>query len=197
MKDAFAMADEEVQAALEPVLKCIQKRYTSRQVVLKEIFSSHVTFDSIRQIYCTLQWAETWNSLGAWIEDNDPLFGPWIASNFELAKKCDRTQIAEAIQKRVAIKSRLNSILGSSSLLCIPTSALLAPKKDIVSTHPSRSYYRQVPSFTPLAGLASLPQLTLPYGHSRDGVPVGISFLASHWNDELLFQAFDNPNCLT
>lgn len=195
LKDAFAMSSEEVQAALEPVLKCIQQRYTSRQVMLDEILGSHITFDSIRQIYCTLQWAETWSSLGAWIENNRPSFGPRIAANFELAKKCDRTQIAEAIQKRAIIKSKLNSILGANSLLCIPTSALLAHKKGFVPTDSTRGYYQQAPSFTPLAGLASIPQLTLPYGHSRDGVPVGISFLASHWNDELLFEAFDN-DCL-
>ncbi|MBS0654734.1 MAG: hypothetical protein JSR46_03070 [Verrucomicrobia bacterium] len=86
---------------------------------------------------------------------------------------------------------QLLSYLGSSSLLCMPTAALLAPKKGLVAINPSESYYRQAPSFTPIAGLASLPQLSLPYGYSRTGVPVGISFLASHWNDELLFQAFN------
>jgi Asp-tRNA(Asn)/Glu-tRNA(Gln) amidotransferase A subunit family amidase len=85
----------------------------------------------------------------------------------------------------------INSLLGSSSLLCIPTSALLAPKKSSVPVDVLGSYYSQAPNFTTLAGLASLPQLNLPYGYSQKGVPVGISFLASSGNDELLFQAFD------
>lgn len=189
LKDAFAAADAEVQAALESSLKKIKQNYHFRYVTLKDIFDSQITFDAIREVYCTLQRAETWSSLGTWIEHVRPSFGPWIAGNFELARKCDRTQIAEAIKARVAIKRAFNHLLGQDSLLCIPTSAVLAPKKGQVSSVGSNSPHS--PSFTTLAGLASLPQLTLPYGQSRYGVPVGLSFLASHGSDELLFQNFD------
>lgn len=191
LKDAFGMADEEVRSALDPILRKIQHDCCFRQVVLEEILGSHVTFDTLRQIYRTLQWSEIWSSLGAWIEEENPFFGPWIAANFELAKTCDRTQIAKAIQIRGSIKSKLNSLLGSSALLCIPTSAILAPKKGSVSVDVLGSYYSQAANFTTLAGLASLPQLNLPYGYSQKGVPVGISFLAGSGNDELLFQVFD------
>jgi amidase len=191
LRDAFAMSDKEVQAALEPVLKQIRQRYPCREVVLEEIFGQGVTFETLRKIYRTLQWAEVWSSLGAWIEDVRPSFGSLIAANFESAKKCDRTQIADAIQKREEIKNKFNTFLGESSLLCLPTRALLAPKKGSVSIH-SPGNHTSTPSFTPLAGLASSPELTLPYGHSQEGVPVGISFLASQGNDELLLQQFED-----
>lgn len=194
LKEAFALCEKEVQLALEPILNNIKHRYIYREITLEEILGSKITFDSMRQIYCTLQRAETWSSFGAWIEAKRPSIGPRIAENFDLAKNCDRTQIAEAIQKRSTIKSKINGVLGSNTLLCIPTSAVLAPKKGFVSTNSSKVHYGQAPSFTPIASLASIPQLSLPYGLSRDGVPVGISFLASYYNDELLFQAFDNLN---
>ena len=187
LKDAFAMADEEVRAALEPALKRLQQTYPIRQVTLEDIFDFEATFDAIRQVYCTMQWAEVWSSLGAWIENSRPAFGPLIAAHFELAKKCDRTQIAEAVQKRVIIKNNLRSLLGSNSLLCIPTTPFLAPKKGSTAVHRSETL-----GFTALSGLASLPQLTLPYGQSREGVPVGLSFLANHGNDELLLRAFSD-----
>ena len=187
LKDAFALADEEVRTALEPTLKSIQQRYHSREVMLEDILGE--TFEVLREVYRTLQWAESWSSLGAWIEEVHPAFGPHIAANFELAKRCDRTQIAKAVQKRAIIKSKFNSLLGTSSLLCMPTSATLAPKKGSIPIDRSAgNYYPRALSLTPLAGLTSAPQLTLPYGYSHEGVPVGISFLASNGHDELLFQ---------
>jgi amidase len=169
LKDAFAMADTEVRLALEPSIK----QY--RQIALEEILP--MTFDSLRETYRTLQWTEIWSSLGAWVEDVKPSFGPRIAKNFEIAKNCDRTQIAEAIQARASIKNKLNALLGQGTLLCLPTSAYLPPKKGTMPVGPS---------FNMLAGLASLPQLSLPIGHFQ-GIPVGISLLAGQGHDELLF----------
>jgi len=191
LTDAFSMAEEEVRSALDPILKSIRTHYPCRQVSLEEILGPQVTFDRLRQIYRLLQWAEIWSNLGAWIEDVNPSFGPGIAANFALSKNCDRTQIAETTQNRAIIKNRLNSLLGIHSLLCIPTSSLLAPKKGSVLVCNSDSFYYKAPSYTSLASLACLPQLTLPYGYSQEGVPVGISFLASSGNDEILFQPFD------
>lgn len=187
LKDAFAMADKEVREALEPALNSLQQTHPIRNVVLEDIFGFAVTFEAIRQLYCTIQWSEVWSSLGSWVEDSQPTFGPSIAANFERAKKCDRTQIAEAIQKRIAITSNLRALLGAHALLCIPTTPFLTSKKGSMVTHRSQTL-----GFTALSGLAALPQLTLPCGRSSEGVPVGISFLANHGNDELLLRAFSD-----
>jgi len=62
LKDAFAMADDEVRAALEPVLKRLQQSYPIRQIMMEDVFGFEVTFHAIRQVYCTIQWAEVWSS---------------------------------------------------------------------------------------------------------------------------------------
>lgn len=191
IREAFALADANVQEALsEP----------RRQ--LREIFGEAVWESSLQELvpdntghsfapwvetFCLIQWAEIKNSLGAWIANAKPEFGPEIAASFQLVNQLDHRRIAEAVQRREQYFRSLHEFLGPDDLLCIPTTPALAPRK---GDPPKRSssgsgYYPRTLGLTSIAGIGRLPQVSLPIADA-DGVPVGLSLLARHGQDSFL-----------
>jgi amidase len=193
IREAFALADTEVQEALsEPKRR------------LREIFGDVVRESSLQELvrddpghcftpwadtFCVIQWAEIRNSLGAWMATAKAEFGPEITASFQLANELDHRRVAEAVQRREQYFRSLHEFLGPNDLLCIPTTPALAPLKD---DPPSRSssgsgYYPRTLSLTSVAGMGRLPQVSLPMADAG-GVPVGLSLLARHGQDSFLLQ---------
>jgi len=46
--------------------------------------------------------------------------------------------------------------------------------------------------FTLSANLAGIPAMSVPCGFSKDGLPIGLQLMASHFNEEILFKAAYN-----
>jgi amidase len=191
--EAFALADAEVQQALlEPVRwlrDCFGGRVLEsslRDLAADEAGGSLATW---AETFCVIQWAEIKSCLGAWITQANADFGPDVAASFELANELDRRRVAEALQRREQHFRSSHEFLGPHDLLCIPTTPALAPRK---GDPPARSstgtgYYPRMLALTSVAGIARLPQVSLPVGEA-DGVPVGLSLLARHGQDALLLE---------
>ena len=85
---------------------------------------------------------------------------------------------------RRAVRERLDELLDGNRVLCLPTAPGPAPLKgeapDVVEDTRKR-----VLCLTSIAGLAGLPQVSLPLGW-MDGCPVGISLIARRGRDEML-----------
>ena len=174
--------------------------------LLRRLFGDKVRDTSIREIdgepresglttwydaYCTLQWAEIWSSLGAWIETVQPACGPRTAVNFQLARTLDRQQIGPASHRREDYCRRLDAFLGPHDLLCLPTTPALAPLKGTLGDNRANrsqgTYYPRTLSLTSIAGIGRLPQVTLPLGEAG-GVPIGLSLLAGCGRDIFLLE---------
>jgi amidase len=193
IRDAFALADADVQGALSEPRR--QLRETFGGAVLESSLQELVpddtghSFAPWAETFCVIQWAEIKNSLGAWIANAKPEFGPEIAASFQLVSQLDHRRIAEAVQRREQYFRSLHEFLGPDDLLCIPTTPALAPRK---GDPPKRSssgsgYYPRALSLTSVAGMGRLPQVSLPIADA-DGVPVGLSLLARHGQDSFLLQ---------
>ena len=134
--------------------------------------------------FSQIQWSEIWSSLGAWIEAEDPEFGPRTKGNFHLAKTAKRKDLFSLIKTREQFTKEVNQMIGNGFLL-FPTTTSIPPKLgEIGGRQKTGSYYPRLLTQTSLAGLAGLPQLSFPIGG-----PVGLSLVASHGNDMALFQA--------
>jgi amidase len=193
IREAFAIADGEVQQALSESLG--RARETFRGAI-QELSLEHIVADGREHslatwadIFCTIQWAEIESSLGAWIANAKPEFGPEIAASFQLIEQLDRRRIAEAVKRRERYDRRLQEFLGPNDVLCIPTVPTVAPPK---GNPPKRSssgtgYYSRTLSLTSIAGIGRLPQVSLPIAEAN-GVPVGLSLLAGHGNDALVLE---------
>ena len=193
IRDAFALADADVQGALLEPKRRLRETFGGaiRESSLQELVPDDTghSFAPCAETFCVIQWAEIKNSLGAWIANAKPEFGPEIAASFQLVNQLDHRRIAEAVQRREQYFRSLNEFLGPDDLLCIPTTPALAPRK---GDPPKRSssgsgYYPRALSLTSVAGMGRLPQVSLPIADA-DGVPVGLSLLARHGQDSFLLQ---------
>ena len=193
IRDAFAVADTEVQGALSVPLRRLCEIFGSavRESSLQELVPSDKghSFATWADAFCVIQWAEIKNSLGAWMANAKPELGPEIAASFQLVDQLVHRRVAEAVQRREQYFRSLYEILGAHDLLCIPTTPALAPRK---GDPPSRSskgsgYYPRTLSLTSVAGMGRLPQVSLPVAKAG-GVPVGLSLLARHGQDSFLLQ---------
>jgi amidase len=193
IREAFALADTEVQKALSEPLRRLREIFGGavRESSLQELVPEDAghSFATWAETFCAIQWAEIKSCLGAWIANAEPEFGPEIAASFQLVDQLDHGRVAEAMQLREQHFRRLNHFLGPDDLLCIPTTPALAPRK---GDPPRRSssgsgYYPRTLSLTSVAGMGRLPQVSLPIAEAG-GVPVGLSLLARHGQDSFLLQ---------
>jgi amidase len=194
IREAFALADTDVQAALSEPLRLLRGLFGGAvgDSSLQELVADAAghSFATWADTFCVIQWAEIESCLGAWIASVRPEFGREIAASFQLMKQLDRRRVPEAVQQREQYFRSLNEFLGPDDLLCIPTTPALAPHK---GDPPKRSSsgsgnYPRTLALTSVAGMGRLPQVSLPMA-DIDGVPVGLSLLARHRQDLLLLEA--------
>jgi amidase len=192
LRDAFALADPEVRQALEGPLRGLRERYGSRlrETSLGELAGDD--FSTWSDTYCVIQWAEIRSSLGTWIEEAKPDFGPTIAASFELTTRLDRRRVAGAVQRRERYYRRLRIALGPRDLVVLPTTPTPAPRRGVPLPRAQQSissgnpeYYPRALALTSVAGIGRLPQVSLPLA-DVGGVPVGLSLAGAHGEDVFL-----------
>ena len=197
IREAFALADADVQQALSEPLRRLRATFGSAvcESSLQDIVNDGHSFATWADPFCVIQWAEIESCLGAWIASAKPEFGPGIAASFELMRQLDRQHVAEAMQRREQYSRSLNEFVGPYDLLCIPTTPALAPHK---GDPPKRSssgsgYYPRTLTMTSIAGMCRLPQVSLPIANVN-GVPIGLSLIGRHGQDSFLLQVAESLN---
>jgi len=190
IKEAFEICDPEVRASIDKSIHTLRHQYGNKvkEISLRDIDGeTEPGLQKWYEIYRLLQWVETDSTLGSWVREVKPEFGPMIAQSFELIGTADRSRIQEIIERRERYFELMKSFLESDDLLCIPTVPAPAPlkgsllRRDVTGT----GYHPRTLSLTSIAGVARLPQISIP-GASAGGSPIGLSFLAAHKNDAFL-----------
>ena len=76
----------------------------------------------------------------------------------------------------------MDSLLGDDAMLCLPTAPGIAPR---LNTPPAEVEAFRANAFAllPIAGLARLPQISLPLG-TFDGCPLGLSMIGPRGGDQ-------------
>jgi amidase len=180
--DAFALADEVVRDALAPaVARC-------REV-------AHVTETSLDPADL-LDWARWQRVLQRhefratfrdWVDRVNPRFSAEVAGAFADDGQTTADVIDFANRFRDNAKARLEGLLDGRRMLCIPTSPILPIARDArLST--MREAVHRIVDLTGIAGLTSLPQVSIPAG-SASGIPVGLSLIGSRGKDAALLGA--------
>src|SRR4051794_23756832 len=190
VSEAFELADPAVRKSLHEPFRRLHEILNMQvcEKSLVQLCSDERAADlkSWLTIYRVLQGTEFQSTLGSWIADAKPAVGPALATGLEFIKTLDRTRIGESVGLRENYARRLNAALASGDLLCIPTAPAAAPPKESKAYDRSSDYYWRTLSINAIAGVARLPQVSMPLG-KVDGAPVGLSLLAGHGRDlELL-----------
>lgn len=139
-----------------------------------------------------LQGLEIWSEHGEWIRRENPKFGPGIAERFQWTSTLKKSENLPKYELRENIHQLMSRLLGEEGLLVIPTAPGAAPLLNLQGEK-AEQYRAKTMQLSCIAGLAGLPQITLPLAEVN-GLPVGLSFIANrhqdlkllHWTSEFI-----------
>ena len=175
---AFANADPEVIAALEPAL--------ARLGPMGEADPVPEGLDRMLAWQNAVRGRETWLTLGGFIETVKPLLDPVTAGRVAATRGFTAEAAAEGNAARRTHTARMHALLAGGAVLVIPTSPCPAPP--VAAEQP---VYEDVRTRTLRVGIiaafAGLPELTIPVGRVG-GAPVGLSLIAGPGRDLALLE---------
>lgn len=175
--DIWARAEPACVAAIGPALARLQEHLGP---VTPVVLASQ-GLETWREVFRICQAGEAWACLGEWISAHQPNFGPGIKERFEMAAAVDAESFAENNRAREGIRAHLRSLLEPGTVLVLPTSPAPAPLLTASEADLNGFRTRALEMLCP-AGLAGLPQLSVPAG-TVDGGPVGLSLVGAPGQD--------------
>ncbi len=182
------MAPAKVWGLLEgEVLAALAPARARAEAALGAARPAAVVLDSFEAMYWHfrhIQGREAWVTDGPLIERFAPPLGPGVMQRFAWAKAVTDEQVAAAQDFRVAFRARLLGLLGDDGVFVMPTMPDVAP---LVSADDAglESYRNRAIQMLCIAGLAGVPQLSLPLA-TRLGAPLGLSLLGPPGSDRSL-----------
>jgi len=178
--DAFACAGEVVVRALKPALDKVTALLGRPESVKVADEPLTAWMDYFR----FPQGAEAWACHGEWVTRVKPAFGPAIGQRFAWAAQVAPRDVAHARARREEIARRMDELLRDSAVLALPSAPGIALFRNSPAKEVDELRSRALPMLC-IAGLARLPQLSLPLA-TLDGCPLGLSLIAARGNDTLL-----------
>jgi amidase len=179
-QDAFDLAGPAASAALQRGLDRVIALIGKPEKVT-------VANDGLLQwldVFRVLQGAEIWAQHGAWVQETQPHLGPGIRQRMEWASTITDKDAAAARAKRAGIAQRMTSLLGTDTVIAVPTVPDIAPLRD-ADPKSTEDFRTRALALLCMAGLARLPQVNLPVG-KLNGCPIGLSLIAPRDSDMML-----------
>ncbi len=178
--DAWINAEPGTARALAPALAAAED-------LLGRALPVEVAPEGLAALYENFRCAqaeEAWATLGRWVEQANPSFGPGVKERFAAAKAMDPAKAAAGRAFRRMFTARMRALLAGGAVLAYPTSPTEAPRLAI-SLEAQNAVRERTMGVTAIAGLAGLVEVTLPLGRV-EGVPVGLSLVAAPGRDRQL-----------
>ncbi len=198
LEDAFAIADEEINKALQEKIAQLRDRQdiTVSSITLSEIVGEDISLYSCNEeALRVVQSTEIWNALGSWITAFNPEMDPQIRRVLEDVKNIDRSKLNDALYTCERIYTKVSQFTKTGDLFCFPTVPILPLLKgELENIEKGKDFYRRAMAITSFAGAARLPEISIPVTNVRN-IPIGLSLAAGHGQDEFLLasvrQLFD------
>jgi amidase len=179
-KDAFGQADAGVAALGGEFLT----RTTSTLPQASEVTAAPSGFDDWREAFRIVQAKEVWETFGAFVAQAKPKFGPGIKERMQFAATVTADQANAARKIAAAARAQIRALVPTGTIMALPTSPSIAPPVDVGGDE-LESFRVRVMRLTCMAGLAGLPQISLPVG-TVSGCPAGLSLIGWAGSDEVL-----------
>jgi amidase len=175
--DALAMLDRDVRGAFALVIQRIEETLGRADII--EVAEDG--FESLYWAFRYLQGHEAWATHGPMIERFQPPLGPGVAERFAFGKAVTEAQVTQARATRQRFREHLGRVLGSDGMLVLPTMPDVAPL--LTEDEESLNDYRNSAlNLLCLAGLAGVPQVSIPLGTRLDA-PLGLSLIGPSGTD--------------
>ena len=182
LREAFDNARPEVAEALGRVCD----RLAGAGWSVHELGLAGHSLEPLREAMADIHGREVWQSLGAWIEVHAPAMGEHTAQRMRTASRVQGSTVRSARSLREAFRARMQRLLGAGAVLVFPTSPCVAPPCEAVPSSLDE-LRRQTQRVTAIAGLAGLPEVSMPVTRV-DGLPVGLSLAAAAGRDRALLE---------
>jgi amidase len=178
--DAFAFAEPEVGAALQPLVARLAALLgDSREEIMAP--GGIVAWARAQR---TLQPAEAWLTFRDWIERANPRLAYSVARNLHTGSQIAESERPWALLVRHEARGRLRRLLPPGTILCLPTTPFPAPRRGEPLAIAGAQRDR-ILCLCAHGGLAGVPQVNLP-GAAIDGLPVGLSIVGGPGSDATL-----------
>ena len=189
--DAFGFADADVAAALEPM---VQRLATLLDAEVREETMAPPGLAVWARALRTLQAVEAWATFRDWIDRDNPRFAFNVARFLVLASLVPEADRQSAALMRAEARVRMEWLLPSGTILCLPTTPFPAPPcgRPLSEQAPWRD---RILALCSHGGLTGVPQLNLPgatvtrpaEGGAPAGTsPVGLSIVGPRGSDATL-----------
>jgi amidase len=186
VREAFELVDNEVRLALEAAQALLKRKFShaSMESSLAELCGNAAASDlsAWGDTYRNLMAAEAGSCFASWLKAERPSLGPRAEAGFKFVDSIDRRQIGDTIARRENYCRGLKQAMGPRDLLCVPTTAKIAPQKGAFGTDRNSEYYKHTLALNAIAGVGRLPQISMPLAKVQS-VPMGISFIGAHGED--------------
>lgn len=182
------IADDAWAEVEAPVAAALQGAASRVEAVLGKPAHARVSPEGLAdwfEVFRTLQAAEIWATLGAWVSATQPSFGPGTRERFAYAATITSRQVDGANARRRAIRQHVDALLGADGVICLPTSPRVAPPRGTPADKVEVEYRNQAQRILCIAGLCGLPQISLPMAR-LDGLPLGLSLIGARGSDRAL-----------
>jgi amidase len=130
--------------------------------------------------------------LGARLTAQPESFKRSLADNIRLGETLSGTDVARAYTQRTALSERMRHFFTSYDVLVLPVSQV--PPFPADQEYPSAINGRPMETYLDwmraayLITVTGCPAISVPAGHTRDGLPVGIQIVAPHGADRRLLE---------
>ncbi|CZZ87996.1 amidase [Bordetella ansorpii] len=148
--------------------------------------ASATDLETWRGAYITLSAQDAWRTHGAWIEATRPRFAPAVEGRWRAAASVDAEAAARAATLQETLRAELRALLGEDRYAILPSASSAALRRDADAATVDR-VRAQTFRITSLAGLAGLPQVSIPF-LGEDGLPYGVSVLGPAGSDLALIR---------
>jgi hypothetical protein len=97
----------------------------------------------------------------------------------------NKITLSESLKWKEIYSDKINLLIGSDNLLCIPSSPIIAPLRDQEFKKVNEFDYDTLRPLVALSGIGKLPQINIPI--EANGVPpIGVSLLSGYQQDQFL-----------
>jgi amidase len=178
--DAFALADQDTAAALEPIAARLRRLVGE----VREETMAPPGLAAWARAQRTLQPYEAWQTFQDWVDRVNPRFQFSVARNLVLGGMIPAGERSWAALVRQEARGRMRQLLPPGTILCLPTTPFPAPLcgQPISVLEPLRD---RITALCAHGGLTGHPQVSIP-GATVDGLPVGLSIVGPRGSDAAL-----------
>lgn len=167
--------DPQIESAYK---KAISKIESLGGEILERSFKTSVL---IERVSTTLLLAEAATQHSELLEKNADKYGANVIDRFRAGQKITTAEYIRARRENEVICREIEVLLKDANFLITPSVQILPPKIGEKRTLVGTEEMDVVPCcvrFTRLANMTGIPAITLPYGYSTDGLPLGIQLMA-------------------